>query len=42
MTAFCSFREFAHTMSKPAIASMFGIDTYHVTRIIRGERWGHV
>lgn len=41
-SAVLAIREFAHTMSKPAIASMFGIDTYHVTRIIRGERWGHV
>jgi hypothetical protein len=37
-----AIREFSHTMSEPAIASLFGIETYDVTRIIRGERWGHV
>jgi hypothetical protein len=41
-SAVLAIREFAHTMSKPAIASMFGINTHHVTRIIRGDRWGHV
>jgi len=37
-----AIKEFAHTMSRPAIASMFGIETYDVTRVVRGERWGHV
>lgn len=40
--AVLAIREFAHTMSKPAIGSMFDIEPHHVTRIIRGERWGHV
>lgn len=40
--AVLAIREFAHTMSKPAIASMFDIETYDVTRILRGDRWGHI
>jgi hypothetical protein len=41
-SAVLAIRELAHTVSKPAIASMFDIEPHHVTRIIRGERWGHV
>jgi hypothetical protein len=41
-SAVLAIRELAHTTPKPAIAAMFEINTYHVTRIIRGERWGHV
>lgn len=37
-----AIRELSYTTDKAAIASLFGIDTHHVTKIIRGDIWRHV
>lgn len=37
-----AIKEFAHTCSARTIGGLFGMETGQVSRILRGERWGHV